>query len=47
MPGLDVDKTQQLNPGRMRRKEWQGCFKYRLLRMKQWKEQPSGPISAL
>jgi hypothetical protein len=47
MPGLDVDKTQQLNPGRMRSKQWQGCFEHHLPRMKQQKEQPSGPISAL
>src|SRR5688572_26022576 len=47
MPGLDVDKTQQLNPGRVRIKQWQRRFEYHLPRMKQWKEQPSGPISAL
>ena len=46
MPGLDVDKNQQLNPGRMRRKQWQGCFKYDLSRMKPWEEQPSGPCIA-
>jgi hypothetical protein len=47
MPGLDVDKTQQLNPGPMRPKQWQVRFEYYLPSMKQWKEQPSEPISAL